>query len=405
MSEKHYTLGSDQHQEWMRDYFFAPRGIGFSEPGTVGLDSAEFSAYNVAKSFYQNYPEVFNLEYISSKTGLEKEDIKKRLDRMYHEHLIMFVMNPAVAVYGWGLYYWVVKLKDGTSPEVKQKLSEWFQNKDDICTGYETEGEFDYFNGNHMRVLDNLLSDVIGPWRDMPEVEYVHLCPIRRDVRESNVNMWDAPGDGYRRFIWGEEQVKRLLEVQNKIDAADFAIIDAINNTETVGDMLDYDMLQRLSGLDGEQMKKDFQEICDKRRFIVPMIYFNHMKLGLNMKMYLVRMFQNVPSYRKSQITDELSDMPEFNNIWEFSDSFYDIMLSSFSDLTDWQALRDKLESYGEIEEVKIADSPRQFRRWVARLDDQNGFWEECVFTDDFLQDRTAGECVKCRFSEHEEVK
>lgn len=27
----------------------------------------------------------------------------------------MFVMNPAVAVYGWGLYSWVVKLKDGTS--------------------------------------------------------------------------------------------------------------------------------------------------------------------------------------------------------------------------------------------------------------------------------------------------
>ncbi len=405
MAEKHYLLGSDQQQAWMRDYFFPPRGIGFTEPGTVGLDSAEFSAYNVAKSFYQNYPEVFNLAYISEKTGLQPEDIKKRLHRMYHEHLIMFVMNPAVAVYGWGLYYWVVKLKEGTPSSVKQQLAEWFQSKDDICTGYETAGEFDFFNGNHMRVLDNLLSDVIGPWRDMPEVEYVHLCPIRRDVRESNVNMWDSPGDGYRKFIWGQEQVKRLLEVQDKIDADDFAIINAINSTESVGDMLDYDVLERLSGLDGAQMKKDFVEICDNRRFIVPMIYLNHMKLGLPMKMYLVRMFQNVPSYRKSQITDELSQMPEFNNIWEFTDSFYDIMLSSFSDLTDWQALREKLESYGEIEEVKIADSPRQFRRWVARLDDQHGFWEECVFTDDFLQDRTANECVKCRFSEHEEVK
>lgn len=402
MSEKHYLLGSDQQQQWMQDYFFAPRGIGFTEPGTVGLDSAEFSAYNVAKSFYQNYPEVFNLEYISGKTGLDQEDIKKRLYRMYHEHLIMFVMNPAVAVYGWGLYYWVVKLKDGTPDSVKQKLAEWFQSKDDICTGYETAGEFDFFNGNHMRVLDNLLSDVIGPWRDMPEVEYVHLCPIRRDVRESNVNMWDAPGDGYRKFVWGEEQKKRLLQVQDKMDGDDFAIIDAINNTASVGDMLDYQVLERLSGLDGKQMKKDFVEICDRRRFIVPMIYLNHMKLGLNMKMYLVRMFQNVPSYRKSQITDELSQMPEFNNIWEFTDSFYDIMLSSFADLTDWEALRDKLESYGEIEEVKLADSPRQFRRWVARLDDQHGFWEECVFTDDFLQDRTTEHGVKCRFSETE---
>ena len=323
---------------------------------------------------------------------------------MYDEHIIMFVMNPAVAVYGWGLYYWVVKLKDDASPEVKKKLSEWFQNKDDICTGYETEGDFDYFNGNHMRVLDNLLADVIAPWRDMPEVEYVHLCPIRRDVRESNVNMWDAHGDGYRKFVWGKEQISALMKAQDLIDAKDFAIIDAINNTETVGDMLDYDVLANLSGLDAAQMKRDFMEICDNRRFIVPMIYLNHMKLGLKMKMYLVRMFQNVPSYRKSQLVDELSDMPEFNNIWEFSDSFYDVMLSSFSDLTDTEALRKMLEGYAEIEEVQVADSPRQFRRWVARLDDQNGFWEECIFTDDFLQDRTAEECVKCRFSESQEV-
>ena len=201
MSNNHYTLGSDQHQAWMREYWYAPRGIGFTEPGIVSTDSAEFSAYNVAKSFYQNYPEVFNLKYISDKVGIPAAEVGERIKRMYDQHAIMFVYNPAVAVYGWGLYYWVVKLKDGTDPAVKAKLSEWFQNKDDICTGYETNGDFDYFNGNHMRVLDNLLSDVIGPWRDMPEVEYVHLCPIRRDVRESNVNMWDAHGDGYRKFI------------------------------------------------------------------------------------------------------------------------------------------------------------------------------------------------------------
>lgn len=403
MAEKQYLLGSDEQQAWMRDYFFAPRGIGFTEPGTVGLDSAEFSAYNVAKSFYQNYPEVFNIAMIQEKTDLAAEEITKRLKRMYDEHLIMFVMNPAVAVYGWGLYYWVVKLKDGTDPKVKQQLSEWFQNKDDICTGYETSGDFDYFNGNHMRVLDNLLYDVIGPWKDMDEVEYVHLCPIRRDIRESHVNMWDAPGEGYRKYLWGEEQKKKILTFQDRMDAADFAIIDAINNCESVGDMLDYAVLERLSGLDGGQMKKDFVEICDKRRFIVPMIYVNYMKLGLTMKCLLVRLFQNVPSWRKAQIADELSTNSNFNNIWEFSDSFYDYMLTSYNDITDIDALRALLEGYAEVEEIKEADSARQFRRWVARLDEQNGYWEECVFTDDFLQDRTRSSDVKCCFSK--EVK
>lgn len=68
------------------------------------------------------------------------------------------------------------------------------------------EGDFDFFNGNHMRVLDNLLADVIQPWKDRPEVEYVHLCPIRADVRESLVNQWDVPEDRYRKFILGKNR-------------------------------------------------------------------------------------------------------------------------------------------------------------------------------------------------------
>ncbi|MFR9254742.1 MAG: hypothetical protein ACLVJ6_04015 [Merdibacter sp.] len=109
------------------------------------------------------------------------------------------------------------------------------------------------------------------------------------------------------------------------------------------------------------------------------------------------------PSWRKAQIADELSTNSNFNNIWEFSDSFYDYMLTSYNDITDIDALRALLEGYAEVEEIKEADSARQFRRWVARLDEQNGYWEECVFTDDFLQDRTRSSDVKCCFSK--EVK
>lgn len=394
--KKNYELGTKDAQKWMDKYFFPPRGIAFTEPGTVALDSVEMSAYNVAKSFYQIYPEVFNLEYVSKAIGIDKEEVKKRLKRMYDEHLIMFVMNPATEVYGWGLYYWVVKLKDNTPKEKKEALSKWFQNKDDICTGYETSGDFDYFNGNHMRVLDNLLSDVIEPWRHNEEVEYVHLCPIRRDVRESHVNMWDAAPEDYRKHIWSKKQLKKLFKVQNKIDEIDFKIIDTINNVKSVGDMFDYNFLSELSGLDADQMKKDLINVVDKKRIIVPMIYMNFRKLGLTMKMYLIRLFQIIPCVRKAEIVDELAKIPELNNIWEFSDSFYDIMISTYNEISDIDEIRKKLDGYGEIEEIKEADSSRQFRRWVCRLDDENGFWEECIFTDDFLQDRTVKKGVKC---------
>lgn len=406
MIEKKYMLGTDQQQRWMHKNCFPPRGYGFLEPGTFGLDATEVAAYNVVKSFYQVYPDVWNLDYIAKKTGGKKDDIKKRLKRMYDEHLIMFVMNPNVSVYGWGLYYWVVKLKDGTDSATKDEFAKWYQNKDDICTGYMTEGDFDFFNGNHMRVIDNLLADVLAPWRDRPEVEYVHLCPIRADVRESMVNQWDVPADQFRKFVFGEEQRKKFLKVQQKIDKTDLAIIDALNSAESVADMFNFKRLEELSGLDGEQMRKDIITCVDDRKFMLPMIYLNYRGIGLSMHMYLVRMFQNVPSYRKAELIEEFTGQSEFVDIFQFGDSFYDCLLSVFTELNDVDEIRNRLEKYAEIEEVKVANSKRQFRRWVARLDDENGYWEECVMTDDFLQNRMETGAPKCRFStDHEEVK
>ena len=340
------------------------------------------------------------MEYVAKKTGMEKEEIKKRIYRMYHEHLLMFVTNSVVSVCGFGLYYWIVKMKEDASPEIKEKLSEWFQNNDNVCTGYETSGDFDFFNGNHMRVLDNLLSEVIDPFKHLPEVDYVHLCPVRRDIRESNINLFDAPGDGFRKYIWGEDQIKRLMEIQDKIDEKDFAIVSTINNTDSVANMFDYDVLEKLSGLDAKELKKGFEEVVMKRRMFVPALFLNQMKLGLNIKFYLVRIFQIVPSYRKAQITNDFAAMPEFSNVFEFTDSFYDIMLGAYTELTDEEELLNRIESYDEVESVKIADSHKQFRRWTDRLDGESGFWEESVMTDDFLQNWTSPPREQLNFTE-----
>ncbi len=234
----------------MQEYFFAPRGCGFLEPGGDAADSAAMSAYNIAKSSYQIRPEVFNMDFLVKETGLERDDIIARMHRMYEDRLLMFVYNPAVSAAGWGLYYWLVKLKEGTPAETKAKLAEWFQNKDDICTGYETEGDFDFFNGNHMRVLDNLLSDVIGPWRNNPEIDHVHLLPVRRDLRESNVNQFDAPGDDYMDFVFPQEMFDKLAQIQDKMDADDLKIYAALNTKRPMEDYFDFDVPADISGLD-----------------------------------------------------------------------------------------------------------------------------------------------------------
>ncbi len=399
-SKLKYSLGTEEQQKWQDKYVFSPRGIAFNEPGVIPLDDAKMSAYNIAKSFYQVYPEVFNINYLAKETGMTASEVKKRIKRLYDEHLIMFVMNPATQVYGWGLYYWLVKLKDGTLKETKQKLAEWYQAKDDICTGYQCEGDFDFFNGNHMRVLDNLLTDVIEPWKDNPEIEYVHLCPVRRDIRESHINMWDAPKGTYRKQFWGKGQLEKLAKIQDKMDLKDLKLVQALNKEKSVDDFFDFDVMAKLSGLYAKDMRDGIKEIVEDKKIVVPLFFLNFMKLNLTNRYFVIRIFQNIPCYRKAEIADELSNIAEFNSVIEFTDSFYDILVSAYNEITDIDAIRKKLNEYSEIEDVKEASVDRQFRRWVCRLDEQNGFWEECVFTDDFLEDRTVKVAPeKCEFS------
>jgi hypothetical protein len=382
-----FDLADKSRQEWMRRYHFAPRGIGFLEPGVLPLDHPEMGGYNIAKSAYQIRPDVFNLDWLSGKTKIPAAEIGKRLSRMYNDHLIMLVMNPATQVYGWGLYYWFVKLRAGTPRKVKEEFTEWYQAKDQICSGYETAGGFDFFNGNHMRVLDNLLWDVVLPLGQRPEVEYVRLAPVRRDIREDHMNMWDAPDETYREYLWGAGEAEKLAKIQKKLDPTDISILMAINQKRPVSDYFDFPALAEISGLDAEDLRKGMEDIIEHKRILVPLVFLNWQKLGLTQKMFAVRLFQIVPCYRKAEIADSLAQTTEFSSVWEFTDSHYDIGLMACNQTTDIDALRKLVQSIPEVEAIDEADVVRQYRRWVCRLDDQRGFWEECVFTDDFLQD------------------
>lgn len=395
-----FIIGTDEQQSYMDDYTWNLKGYSYFEPGVVSTDHKFYSAFNVAKSFYQVYPEVFNLKHISEKTGLNTEQIKERIRIMYDRHEIMLVKNSCVGILGFGLYYWVVKLKDGISKEDRQRLIDWMQNNDQICTGYVMDegGDFDFFNGNHMRNLDNLIGGVLDQFRFDPCVDYVHITPVRRLVRESHVNQFDALKD-QRKYFWSEEQKKNVLTYQSEMDEHDFAIIDAINNVDTVADMFDYDVLAELSGLDAEEMKKDFVYLVEQTKSVIPMVYFNYRAIELKMHFFLVAMFDNTPTWRREQICDELSEMSEFENIFEFGDAHHNLILSAYEDITDIGKIREKLLGYAEIGEVMEATSSRQLRRWTCRLDAENGLWEECIFTDDLLQDRTRDEvlCPACK--------
>ena len=183
--------------------------------------------------------------------------------------------------------------------------------------------------------------------------------------------------------------MKNVLKIQKVMDKYDFAIIDAINNAGSVGDMFDYDVLAKLSGLDAKEMKADIMKIVDEQKTIIPMIYFNYAKLGLKQHFFLVSLFQNTPTFRAEQICDELAKDPSFENIFDCADGHHNFVLSAYEGITDLNKIREKILGFGEVIEVLEANSPRQFRRWTCRLDDKNGLYEECIFTDDVLLDRS----------------
>lgn len=395
-----YVLGTERQQGWQKKYFLTPRGLSSFESGAVPMDHPSLSAYNIAKSSYQIRPDVFNMGYLSKETGQKKEEIIKRMQRLYSEHLIMYVMNPPVQIMGFGLYWWAVKMKEGTPKETKQKLAEWFQNKDEICTGAETDGEFDFLNGCHMRVLDNLLHDIIFPVKNLPEVEYVHMAPVRRVIREAMINMWDAQGDSYRELFLSDKQIEKLVKVQNKMDFTDLKIFQALNKKRPMEEVYDFKVLNEISGLDPREMLEGIKDIVEKKRLLVPLFYLNPEKLGLTNHVFLIRFFQTAPTYVKSMIADQISAIPELNQVNEFTDSYYDVLAGAFNEISDIEAIRNQIGSSGEVEEIKEADIVRDFRRWTCRLDDKAGMWEECVFTDDFLLDKTSKKMPEIHLAE-----
>lgn len=400
VSPSPYLLGTDQAKKWEEKYFYPPRGYTFVEPGIEPTDCAAMSAYNIAKSSYQTRPDVFNMDYLTKTLHLPKEEIMKRMKRMYHDHLIMYVANFGLCVEGFGLYYWIVKLNKGTDDGDRRKLIDWYQGNDEICTGYATHGDFDFFNGNHMRVLDNLLTGVIDPWKSNPQVKSVELCPIRRDMRESGVNMIDAVGDDYRQCIYGDAQLKAMANFQNKMDLTDLRLLAALNAKRPMSEVYDYKVLAEVSGLDPKRMEEDISRIVDTKRLLTPLFHLDFAKVGLTNHMFVIRTFQTTPSYRKAEMVDELMKEKEFNTVFEFTDSYYDISCWAYNEISDIDALRKRIYSYSEVESVMEADGDRQFRRWTCRLDADTGNWEECVFTDDFLENRTeARDPAACRFT------
>ena len=369
----------EQGSEWRGRYRLPPRGIGYLEPGMVDPNSNAMLACRIAKSAYQQRPDVFNLQWLSKETGLAREDVSRRLHRLYDRRLVMFAAAPAVHLSGRGLYYWFGKFQTGTFLGVKDLAAASCRKNDAIWNGYETSGAFDFVHGACASTLDQLFWDLVLPETQQSHFDWIRVCPVSRALRYEHMNLWDAPDGRYRQYQWGASEPQALANRQHEMDESDIRLILALNRERPVSDYFDFRVLAEVSGLDPLALQEGIERAMEGCRQLIPVVYLNWQKLGLTQTVFAIRLRRDVALDAKSRIADRLASIPEFHTVWQFSDAHYDLGLIACTDTADIASMRGRIDSIAEVDVCDEAAAARQSRFWGCRLDDSSGMWEQCA--------------------------
>jgi len=371
-------------QQYLQNYWTAPSIFGSVEPFVVDYATdPTVGGYNIAKSAYQTRHDVFNLDYVAREVGITKDEIESRLKKMIDDHTIMLVLNGNVFAMGFSIYSWLVKLRDGCTPEQREEVTNFMQNQDETCSDIAGEGDFDFLLWNHIGVLDFLLNTIIKPVASFPQVENIHICPVARYVREEKVAHWRAPMGTTREFYITDEEIERFPEVQTYWDETDVKIYCALNKKRPVEDFFNFSVLAELSGLKAEDLKGKMKSYVEELPIMIPLFVPNWRKLGLTKHFFVVRLYRGLPTKDKFSIVDELATNPVWETLWQFTQGYYDIIVSAYKELNDIDKLRAQLRAIPGVEEIREFDAYRMLRRWTCRLDEEDGFWENCVMTND----------------------
>jgi hypothetical protein len=369
----------EQASDWRGRYRLPPRGIGYLEPGMVDPNSNAMLACRIAKSAYQQRPDVFNLQWLSKETDLARDDISSRLHRLYDRHLVMFAAAPAVHLSGQGLYYWFGKFRTGTFLGVKDLAAASCRENDAIWNGYETSGAFDFVHGACASTMDQLFWDLVLPETQQSHFDWIRVCPVARALRYEHMNLWDAPDGQYRQYQWGAHEPEALANRQHEMDETDIRLILALNRERPVSDYFDFRVLAEVSGLEALALQAGIERAIEGNRQLIPVMYLNWQKLGLTQTVFAVRLRRDVALDAKSRIADGFASISEFHTVWQFSDAHYDLGLIACSETADIASLRDRINSTPEVDVFDEAAAAHQSRFWGCRLDDSCGMWEQCA--------------------------
>lgn len=322
---------------------------------------------NAAIADSNTNPEILHLEYLQRKTGIEREEIEKRLERIFKKRFAAVVINTETEAYNFGLYYGLVS----TEENFKGKLAERIAEENHICTSYETKGEFDFFIGFHISTLDALRKFIYERTLRSEHVNF-NLLPVMRLLRQQAVNHWDCPNQSFRKYVYPNKYFEKLGRIQNKLDNTDLKILKEINKCTKIENQFNIEFLaDQTEQLTKKRVKQALKKMIDER-VVVTHLFLNWMKLGYTPHFFFVKLKPDISTVRKIELGDKLLEHPEFNLILQHNDANFDISLCAYAGLVNIEEVKTQLKSLNEVKEVSEVKAERQFRLWTTRVDKEN---------------------------------
>ena len=318
-------------------------------------------------------PDLINKETIAKDLNLEIDEVTKRINKMYSDHLLLLPTDAALQTIGFGLFYMMVKLKKNVSPERKHEISTMIRDNDYICTSFETKGDYDFFLGAHIISIDNLYKNVLKSLYDLSELEELTLLPVQRMLRQERINHWDMKNDFWRETAIIDGEFEKLEKIQKVLDKTDLQIIQSMMKKKDITEYLNVGFLSKKR----ESGEKLLHVLDEKRLFVCP-VFLNWMKLNYQPYFFAVKFNDKMDSDRKMVLADELvENYPEFNIALQVSDTSYDLFLGTYKGLSDIKDVKKILQSVDEIVKVSEMVATKQHRMWTVKMEEKN--WGECV--------------------------
>lgn len=347
--------------------------LGYKTSESSELGYAEFGAirgaiYGAIKEEGLN---AFDLNWLSSETGLSKEAVSNSLQKMLNEKYLGLRMSLSPGRSTWFPYYVVyapVKLKPGTPESVKEELGQKIRDEMFFCTSYELKGDFDFWIGWHNESWETTKERALDPYleNDAWPIENYIIQPISAQIRHGGTNTGEAAGDKAYTFSFPDHFDNLPSVTGGKLNSDDVAVIKALNEKNL--NEFDWGTIAKYSPKTESELKDLLEGLRESTSLIGPFWAINEEKLGITSHWFFVQVNPLATCDKMCEYLDKVQDINDLHLIYYHHDSITAFTLAAWEGLADINEIRNQLKAIFGDDLINIyeAEQIQQYRWWTT---------------------------------------